>query len=135
MARHNKLGALGERIAEEFLMKRGFKILDRNYWRPWGELDIVASYKGILRFVEVKSVSSEISESDVAHETSRGRDTYRPEDNLHRDKVARLKRVIQTYLSNKRVSDETRWQFDLAAVFIDEERRKARVEFIEDIVL
>lgn len=127
MAKHNELGALGEGIAERFLVKRGFEILVRNYRRPWGELDIVALYKGVIRFVEVKSVS---------YETSLGeKDTYRPEDNLHRDKIARLKRIIQTYLMDKRVSDETIWQFDVAAVFIDEKIRKARVKFIEDIVL
>ena len=126
MAEHNELGALGERVAEKFLTKRGFVILDRNYRRPWGELDIVARYKGILHFVEVKSVSG-FPQGD--------KDRYRPEDNLHRDKVARLKRIIQTYLMDKRVSDETAWRFDLATVFIDGVKRSARVKFIKDIVL
>lgn len=126
MAKHNELGVLGEGITERFLVKRGFEILHRNYRRPWGELDIVALYRGIIRFVEVKSVSRELSSE---------KDSYRPEDNLHRDKIARLKRIIQTYLMDKRVSDETIWQFDVAVVFIDEKIRKARVKFIEDIVL
>ena len=126
MAEHNELGALGERITEKFLTKRGFIILDRNYRRPWGELDIVAKDKGILHFVEVKSVSGFSQGS---------KDGYRPEDNLHRDKIARLKRIIQTYLMDKRVSDETVWRFDLATVFIDVVKRSAKVKFIKDIVL
>ena len=126
MAEHNELGALGERVVEKFLTKRGFIILDRNYRRPWGELDIVAKDKGILHFVEVKSVSGFSQGS---------KDGYRPEDNLHRDKIARLKRIIQTYLMDKRVSDETIWRFDLATVFIDGVKRSARVKFIKDIVL
>ncbi len=136
MAKHNELGVLGEGIAGRFLVKRSFKILSRNYKRPCGELDIVALYKGIIHFVEVKSVSCDLSGFDVTQETSSSvKDIYRPEDNLHRDKVTRLKRVIQTYLMDKRVSDETIWQFDVVTVFINEEKKRARVKFIEDIIL
>ena len=37
-----KIGALGENMACRFLVKRGFKVLDRNYSKKWGEIDIVA---------------------------------------------------------------------------------------------
>jgi putative endonuclease len=53
-ARH-RLGALGERLAAEHLVRRGFRILERNYRTSWGELDIVAFDGQTLAFCEVKT--------------------------------------------------------------------------------
>ena len=53
-ARH-RLGALGERLAAEHLLRRGFRILERNYRTRWGELDIVAYDGHTLAFCEVKT--------------------------------------------------------------------------------
>jgi putative endonuclease len=50
-----KLGASSESLAAELLEARGFRILERNWRRPQGELDLVANDRGILVFVEVRS--------------------------------------------------------------------------------
>ncbi|MDP2651476.1 MAG: YraN family protein [bacterium] len=120
-----KLGDVGENIACEFLKKRGFEILDRNYLRKWGELDIVAKKGGMVRFVEVKSVSRE----NVTH----GTNSYRPEDNMHPWKLKRLGRAIQTYLLEKNI--ESDWQLDVITVQINTTTRHARVELIENIII
>ena len=52
--RHH-LGQLGERLAAEHLVRRGFQILERNYRTRWGELDIVAFDGRTLSFCEVKT--------------------------------------------------------------------------------
>ena len=52
-----KIGQLGEDIACKFLMKHGFSILERNYTKKWGEIDVIAEKGKKLYFVEVKSVS------------------------------------------------------------------------------
>lgn len=156
MERKEKIGPLGEELVAKFLMKRGFTVIDRNFRRKWGELDVIATRKNVLHFVEVKSVSKDVFDfprfisemprsGSVTHETSDERkkssggstrkDRYRPEDNIHPMKVARLKRAIQSYLLSGRVSSETKWQFDVAAVFIDSKSRKAKIDFIEDIIL
>ena len=54
-----KIGEIGEKLACMFLMKHGFKVLDRNYRKKWGEIDIIAQKDDILRFIEVKTVSRE----------------------------------------------------------------------------
>ena len=118
-----KIGALGENMACRFLMKHGFRILDRNYSKKWGEIDIVAEKDKIFRFIEVKSI--------VSYETNR----YRPEENVHYQKLKRLSRVIQTYLLDKKVSYETEWQIDVLAVFLDLENKKAKFRFTENIII
>lgn len=145
-----KVGSLGEELAVRFLVKRGYNILDRNYRRPWGELDIVAEKNWKLHFVEVKSVSArrgDISDKTISYETSprekaltyvllrQPKDRYRPEDNVHANKIKRLRRIIQTYLILKHVSDETDWQFDVVTVFIDPETKRAKVSLLESVIL
>ncbi len=120
-----KIGDLGEGIVCRYLENKGFEVIDRNYLRPWGELDIVAQKGNQIHFVEVKSVT---------REPGRGAG-YRPEENMHAQKLHRLHRAIQTYMLQKRMSEETPWQIDLACVYISLVNRQARVEIIENIVL
>jgi putative endonuclease len=49
------LGQLGEQLAAEHLVRRGFEIVERNYRTRWGELDIIAFDGRILAFCEVKT--------------------------------------------------------------------------------
>ena len=121
-----KIGEMGENIAVRFLMKHDFSILDRNYTKKWGEIDIVAKKDGKLYCIEVKSVS---------RETLKNLDQYRPEDNMHPWKLKRLARTMQTYLISKKVPEETDWQVDLLVVFIDMKNKKAKVKVVSDIVL
>jgi len=73
---------------------------------------------------------------EASQEERRGAsDEYRPEDNLHPWKLGRLKRVIHSYLEEKRVSEEGDWQFDAVTVQIDEIKKIAEVEYLEDIIL
>jgi len=125
------LGDLGEDIACKFLVRKGFGVIERNYWRKWGEIDIIVKKDRKLHFIEVKTVSCEIID-DVSHETS---DKYRPEDNMHEWKLKRLSRIIQTYLIDKNVSCETDWQFDVITVYIDQKRLISKVFMLENVIL
>lgn len=123
-----RLGDLGETIACDYLSKHGFEIIERNYLRKWGEIDIIAKRNGVWRFIEVKSVSC-VTLPRVSHVTSE----YRPEENVHPQKLKRLSRTIQTYMLEKRI--ESDWQLDIVTVKIDEKTRIARVEIIENIII
>jgi putative endonuclease len=116
-----RLGDIGENIACDFLEKRGFKIVERNYLRKWGEIDIVAQKGGVVRFVEVKSVN---------HETE---GSIRPEENMHPGKIKRLLRTIETYLLHKKLNSA--FQLDLVTVKMNPQTRQARVELFENIVV
>jgi putative endonuclease len=52
-------GKIGERIGEDFLVKRGYQILGRNVRSPFGEIDLVANHRGTLVFVEIKARRSQ----------------------------------------------------------------------------
>ena len=57
---YNKIsGQCGEDAAAEFLKKKKYKIIERNYKNKIGEIDIIARTKTDLVFVEVKTRSSE----------------------------------------------------------------------------
>lgn len=52
-------GSEGERKAAEFLRKKGYKILAKNFKTRWGEIDIIAQEKKTICFIEVKLRSLE----------------------------------------------------------------------------
>ena len=54
MINKKSLGNYGEDLACEFLIKKGYKILERNFNCRLGELDIICMYRGLLVFIEVK---------------------------------------------------------------------------------
>lgn len=125
-----KIGQLGEDIACKFLMKHGFSIIERNYTKKWGEIDIIAKKNEKFYFIEVKSVSCEtLPDFSKNNESDK-----RPEENMHVWKMKRLSRTIQTYLISKRIGN-TPWQFDLALVYLDLKNRKARVRTINNVIL
>jgi len=129
--KHNDLGKLGEDIAERFLLSNGLETIERNFWRPYGEIDIVSrESNGKIHFVEVKTVSWETPKSSqtVSHETR-----HRPEDNVHPQKVKRMMRVIESYILSKNL--EADWQFDVLAVYVDQKNKKSKIRKLENIIL
>src|ERR1700733_2652193 len=130
-----KLSRIGEDCACQYLKKNGYTILDRNYLRKWGELDIVAQKTKKIHFVEVKSVSREISPAGGGNVIRETNDSYRAEDNMHPWKLQRLGRAVQLYLLEKDISDDVEWQFDVITVYVDMHKRLSRVQLIPDIVL
>lgn len=123
-----KRGDLGEDITCNYLESKGYKVIDRNYLKPWGEIDIVAERANLISFIEVKSVSRE-GIGKIS------RESIRPEENMHPAKLKRLHRAIQTYLLDHKVPENKQWQIDLACVYLDFETRKAKVELLENVIL
>ena len=56
--KRKRLGKRGERLAVKHLMKKGMRILEKNYRTPVGEVDIIATRDEELVFVEVKTRTS-----------------------------------------------------------------------------
>ena len=126
-----RIGKIGEDCACLYLEKNGYKIVDRNYLKKWGEIDIVAKKNNQVNFVEVKSVSR-IIVGEVIHET---KDNYRAEDNMHPWKLKRLGRAVQSYLLDKNVPENVDWQFAVATVYIDINKSLSKVFLLDVVVL
>lgn len=124
-----RFGDFGESISVKFLMKHGFRILERNYLRPWGEIDIVAEKGARTYFIEVKTALSRETEGEgVSHET------IRPEDNIHPEKLKRFFKIVQTYCLEKNI-DESTINLMALIVRINADHKRAKISVLKDLVL
>ena len=122
----SQTGAVGEEIASKFLERKGYTIVEMNYRKPWGEIDIIAEKDRIVHFVEVKAVSRKVT--DVI---SREMD-YRPEELVTEGKLKKVARTAVLYMENKR--DEREYQIDVIGVLMDVEKRMAKCRFFEQVL-
>ena len=104
--RTKTLGDIGERIAENYLKQKDYKILDKNFrYSKLGELDIVAKKGEGVIFFEVKT------------RFKTGPSDFLPEDNITYAKQKKLIKLSQIYLSKHKLFDRS-WQIDVLAVEI-----------------
>lgn len=107
-----KTGQLGENLACEYLVGKGYRVLKRNYRQKWGEIDIAArAPDNTLVFVEVKTISDPGGESLL------------PEDEASGSKIKKLKRTCELFVSKfGELLDEKRgWRIDLVAIELREQ--------------
>lgn len=129
MARHNEIGKIGEDLAAQWFKSKNFLVIDRNYSKKWGEIDIVArETDGNTHFVEVKSVSYE---TKAALNTSVSHGTFNPEDNVHFHKQQRLKRAIETWLAEN--TYEGPWQIDIVTIRMVPREKYAQLRCIDNV--
>ncbi len=119
-------GNIGEEVACTFLKGKGFTIVDRNYQRKWGELDIIGQKDKIIHFFEVKSVTADFSDNT---------NTHKPEDNVHGLKVRHIRRMVETYLADKKQGIDVEFQFHVLSVYMNEKTRRARVKWLKNVIL
>ena len=98
------IGSQGEADARAFLTRKGVKVLETNYRRPTGEIDIIARQGKTVLFVEVKRRSS----------LRYGR----PAEAVDRAKQAHILRTAMLYLQEKGISDAP-LRFDVIEVLPD----------------
>lgn len=112
------LGRLGEELTVQALVQRGYRVRERNWRCPSGELDIVAEDGDVLTFVEVK--------------TRRGQDFGTPEEAVTPAKQAKLIELAATYVQESGWSGD--WRIDVAAVELTSSGKLVRVEIIQNAV-
>ena len=126
------IGKLGEDIAVKYLEKHGYKILDRNYRKPWGEIDIIAS-ENIRKNQFLARQSQELVFIEV--KTQNQKFEWRPEENITRHKKRQLSRIIMTYLKANRIPEDQNWRVDVLAITLDFKTKNAQIEHIQNINL
>jgi putative endonuclease len=109
------LGDAGEDLAAAALKKQGYKILERNYITPLGEIDLVARQGKVVVFVEVKTRSTDRFGA--------------PQEAVHPAKQRRLRRLADYYLKQKRLG-EVPVRFDVVGITLAD--GGPQVEIIQD---
>lgn len=114
----NPIAIKGEDLATKFLIDKGYKIIDRNFRKGYGEIDIISVKKNILVFVEVKTRTSN------AYGTPFEAITY-----------SKLKTLIKTSelykVLNPKLPDEMR--IDAVSVILDSSNNLVNIEHMENI--
>ncbi|MDX1363627.1 YraN family protein [Arenibacter latericius] len=100
MGKHNEFGKQGEKLAEAYLIKNGYRIVHKNYRYLKAEIDIIAQKDGILAVVEVKSRSSEYWQ-DIA-------------DTVTEKKIKLIVKAADQYVVSRDLDIEVR--FDIIAI-------------------
>lgn len=102
-----ELGDVGEKLAQEFLQKRGYQIIETNFLCRFGEADIVATCDGEISFIEVKTRGQELfgNPSDAITYTKRKHIYKVAEFYLYKNKIMDVPvslDVIEVYLLKDR---------------------------------
>ncbi len=117
--KEKNLGLIGEDIAAEYLINEGFRIIERNFRRPWGEIDIIAkSPDRSLVFVEVKSMRQKFSLESLS-----------PEDHMTKSKIKKVRRTASLYAgeNEKLINERNGWRIDLIAIdFVTDSKNNIR---------
>lgn len=112
-------GAIGEKLAADYLIKQGYEIIETNYRCKEGEVDIIARDNDFLVFIEVRTKNSRVFGS--------------PEESVTNTKKQHLKNVAARYIeSHDKLSQQ--WRIDFVAVELDRAGRPQRIEVIKDAV-
>lgn len=117
MSKHYELGKKGEQLAIDYLYKKGYRILERNWRFQKAEVDIIAQKENILSCVEVKTRST--------------KDFGNPQDFVTPKKVKLLVMAMNEYVIRHGLDVEVR--FDIMAIVRN--RSGFEIEHLEDAFL
>ena len=115
MALHNEIGAMGERVAVEYLLEKNYQILETNWVCGHKEVDVIAKDGDTIVFVEVK--------------TRRSSYLVEPEATVDVFKQRHLIWAANSYVNRFQYDNDVR--FDIISIVIDKNDEK-KIEHIED---
>ncbi|TXF76011.1 YraN family protein [Chryseobacterium sp.] len=104
MAEHNDFGHLAEDLAADFLIKRNYKILARNFRYQKAEIDIVAEFEDQIVVVEVKARSYNT--------------VIEPQEAVTKKKIKSIVMCADFFMKERNINQEVR--FDIITVLPDE---------------
>ena len=114
MAAHNELGLLGEQMAVEFLIKKGFRIREQNWRFQKAEVDIIAQKDSLLAIVEVKTRSTRFFGD--------------PQEFIKKQKIKLLIKAVNHYVVLQNLDVEVR--FDVIGII--KTNNEMKTEHIKD---
>ncbi len=112
MTYQKQIGDKGEKIASDFLLEKGYKLLDQQFSTRFGELDLVMEDSGSIVFVEVKT---------------RTTDSFGPpESSITPEKLERIHDAGLIWLQRHPLVDDF-WRIDVVSVILD------KMKMVKDI--
>jgi putative endonuclease len=124
-------GKWGETIAENYLTEKGYLIIERNARTPYGELDIVASQKGII--LSEKSVERETIIVFVEVKTRSSENYGLPEQAITARKQEHLLSAAKYYLmENPHLAED--WRVDVISVQSSKESKQPMLTHFENVL-
>lgn len=118
MAAHNELGKWGEDLAADYLQRKGYTIIERDWKSGRRDLDIVAKNGNVIVFVEVK--------------TRRNSLYGQPEEAVDYRKLQSLQQAINHYIKFRHIRQEVR--FDIISV-VGTIGSEPDIQHIQDVAL
>ncbi len=99
------LGRHGEQLAEKYLKKKGYRIIERNFNGRFGELDLIVSKSKVLVFVEVK--------------TRTGTAYGAAKEAVDARKAGRIIKAAKEYMHKKDLAEDTALRFDVIGITVE----------------
>lgn len=121
MHERTEFGLTAESIATAYLSQRGYEILERNYRKPWGEIDIIARMGDVVVFVEVKANSKEFTGD------------FNPEIRVNRAKMNKITKTATLYLGYELKNLDTAWRVDIISVTTSPGVTKAKITHFKNV--
>lgn len=112
-------GDIGEKIATDYLKKRGYKILEKNFvFRVPGnpqksEIDIITKLKDLISFVEVKTIKPKKSTPTIP-----------PETKVNLGKQKKLQQAAEAWLIKNKIPLNSKWQIDILTIKIEKGKKE-----------
>lgn len=117
-----KIGDLGEKIAQKYLISKNYEILDVNYRTRYGEIDIVGQPENnSVVFFEIKTRTLSQNKFGL------------PEESVNYFKQKKIAKTAELFLYERGFNPlETNWQFDVLTIIINLTTKTATIKHISD---
>ncbi|MEA3273318.1 MAG: YraN family protein [Patescibacteria group bacterium] len=116
LGNRKKRGNKGEDLAVRYLTSNGYHVIERNYLKREGEIDIVAKKDSVVIFIEVKSRF--IKQEDELLEP--------PESTISNSKIAKIRKTATAFIKEKKLSPDEEYRCDVISIIIGKNKTKIK---------
>jgi putative endonuclease len=110
-----QIGNKGESLAEDYIKRKGYEVIHRNYRCKLGEIDIIAKDGDTIVFIEVRTKQNENFGS--------------PQDSVTSTKISKISKTALSFIQEKNLSGYS-YRFDFIAITFSQ--GKPNIEHIEN---
>ena|SRR3989344_8809697 len=117
----SEFGKKAEQIAGNYLQQKGYEVLQYNYRKKWGEIDIIARKGEVMVFVEVKANAKDFGSA------------FNPEVRVDQWKMNRIIKTATLYLAYELKKLDGEWRIDIISVTFTEDGKRANIKHFKNV--